>query len=60
MGKAEPENEMSEPRFQRHGSHKFTVASGNDVKHHSRQLKPMTDKERRRDKAMELEVFSGF
>lgn len=35
MGKAEPENEMSEPRFWRHGSHKFIVASGNDVKHHS-------------------------
>lgn len=57
MGKAEPETEMSKPRFWRHGSHKFTVASGNDVKHHSEQLKLMTDKERRREKATELEMF---
>lgn len=59
MGKAEPENEKSAPRFWRHGSHKFTVASGNSVKHH-RKLELMTDKERRREKAMRLEMFSLF
>lgn len=59
MGKAEPENEMSEPRFWRHGSHKFIVASGNDVKHHS-EAEADDRQERRRVKAMQLEMFSLF
>lgn len=59
MGKAEPENEMSEPRLWRHGSHELlwprVTTSNITVK-----LKLMTDKGRRRAKAMQLEMFSLF